>query len=162
MRSPRRHRTASGRRQRKGVRRQHRADHHQRKARHQRGLQSRRRAQQHQTRTVGCQHKVCHMLDGETAGPSHDAWFGPLSAAAGFQQAVGAGSASRSGSSRHCQAGPPLKSLASWRSQRSDALIPRVAGFSIGMPRAGRTHHLSNAVMRVIAPFVCLTSWDQG
>ena len=98
------------------------------------------------------------LIDSENTGLTHDAWFDELSVAAGFQLAI---SDPGAGNCRRSRALPKLQSLASWRA-RSDALIPYIPGFSIGLWQRGRTHHPSNDVMRVIASSVCFVEWRAG
>eukprot|EP00966_Prymnesium_polylepis_P248234 5739468-Prymnesium_polylepis.1 len=83
-----------------------------------------------------------YLLDGDSSSPAHDAWFDALSAAAGFEEAV-RGVVACAGSCRRRLSGSPMRSLASWRSKKSDALIQRIAGYSISSPVPGRSHHLS-------------------
>eukprot|EP00966_Prymnesium_polylepis_P211817 4905939-Prymnesium_polylepis.1 len=69
------------------------------------------------------------LIDGESASPSHSAWFQPLAQAAEFENAISAARSTGGGSSRRRRAPPQIQSLATWRSQRTDALIPRVPSF---------------------------------
>lgn len=44
-----------------------------------------------------------------------------------------------------------VQPLGSWHSRRNEAMIPKIAGFTVTSPQ-GRSHHLTDAVMKVHTP----------
>ena len=87
-----------------------------------------------------------YLLDGDSSSLAHDAWFDALSAAAGFEEAVRGVVACESSCRRRVSASS-MCSLASWRSKQAGALVPRLHGGSIGLRRAGRSHHPSRVAI---------------